>query len=332
MEALPPFLTAQFLDTVATGGMHEGKALAIDDDNNNNNNKGQQVLVGLTASFINRDSFHNDYREEAEEVVVVEEDGAMKKSRLFGPDPWRKVDAGPSTMISNNIGLFGGAATNNSILKGISSSPSNNTMNTLSLSASTPTVPSLVRHGHHHHHHQSLLSFVEPPSATPGTLPSPFPLTLSPSPCQLVVPATTCDIPAFIFVPVQGMDRISRHLQLGSSYHDPSSIGSSGTSPSSKLTRSRFPYNDDDDDDDGHCHIHTIDDDSDIDAVTTSAAVGIIVQEDVLLLADNPDEDDQDILPRSTCDVLANTGLFDEMAADGDGDDGLGGCIETTRS
>ena len=325
MDVLPPFLTAQFLDAVASGGTHEDEALGIDIINNssNINNNGKQVIVGLTASFTNRDSFHNGHREE---VVVEEEDGAMKNSRLFVPDPWSSVGAGSSTMISNNIGLFGGGATNNSILKGISSSPSNNTMNTLALSASTPTVPSLVRHGHHHHH-QSLLSFVEPPTATHGTLQSPFPLTLSSSQCQLVVPATTSDIPAFIFVPVQSMDRSSRHLQLGRSHSDPSPRGTSVSSLSSKQTRSRFHYNDDD----GHRHIHTFDGDSDVDAMTSSAAVGVIVQEDdVSLLADNPDEDDQAILPRSTCDVLANTGIFDEMAtaaADGyddDDDDGRG--------
>jgi len=325
MDVLPP-LTAQFLDAVGTGtgiGGGGGKNYAAFDDEeddkspgmNSNNNNGQQVLVGLTASFTNSVSFHNDLREE--------DDEAVKNSRCFVRDPWSNVTAGTSMMMSNNVGLFGGDATNNSILKGISSSPSNNTMNTLSLSASTPTVPSLVRHRHHHHHHhQSLLSFVEPPptadaTTTPGTPPSPFPLTSSPSPSpspsQQVLQVTSRDIPAFIFVPVQSMDSSSPNLHLAS--------GSCGLSPS-KLMMSRFHYNDDiNSHEQNSCHIHAMDENSNVDAVTTnsSAAAVVVVQEDdVSLLADNPDEDDQDILPRSTCDVLANTGIFDEIA-DGDG-------------
>jgi len=322
-DVLPP-LTAQFLDAVGTGtgiGGGGGKNYAAFDDEeddkspgmNSNNNNGQQVLVGLTASFTNSVSFHNDHQEK--------EDEALRHARCFVPDPWSNVTAGPSMMMSYNIGLFGGDATNNSNLKGISSSPSNNTMNTLSLSASTPTVPSLARH---RHPHQSLLSFVDPPTAdattNPGTPPSPFPLTSSPSPSpspsQQVLQVTSRDIPAFIFVPVQSVDIISRNLHLASD--------SCGSSPS-KLMMSRFHYNDDSSSHKhNHCHIHAMDENSNVDPITTTntsaaVAVAVVVQEDdVSLLADNPDEDDQDILPRSTCDVLANTGIFDEIM-DGDG-------------
>jgi hypothetical protein len=47
----------------------------------------------------------------------------------------------------------------------------------------------------------------------------------------------------------------------------------------------------------------------------------VIQEDDVSLLADNPDDDDHDILPRSTCDVLAHTGIFDEMVDLDDNDD-----------